>query len=92
MPSYYAAFFPDLSQHQWISDFRKKNDPKAKIVAPHITLINPTSKFSDTDLAKEIRRATGSTKKFSAVFRSAILMPESDQDGSPLFQGSCRVI
>ncbi len=81
MANLYAAFFPDLSQHTWIFEFRKLHDPKAAFVAPHITLINPTSDFADVAMADEVRRTAEKTNKFEAIFRSAIVMPELINEG-----------
>lgn len=46
MGTYYVAYFPDLSNHERISQFRKKYDPRAEFVQPHITLVNPVSALS----------------------------------------------
>lgn len=81
MGTYYVAYFPDLSNHDWISEFRRKYDPKAEFVQPHITLVNPVSEFSLQVLEKEVSFAAKNTKKFKTIFRSSLMMPEIGHDG-----------
>lgn len=82
MASYYVAFFPDLSSHHWITEFRCANDFKAMLVQAHITLVNPITDFPLESLKREVAAAAKGTRKFKAVFRSILIMPEIDKNGS----------
>ncbi len=84
MASYYVAFFPDLSSHRWISEFRNANDPKAELVQAHITLVNPISDFPLEKLKNEVAATVKKIRKFKAVFRSSLIMPEVDKSRSHL--------
>ena len=77
MPVLYAAFFPALSPDaDWIYQFREDHDPKSGVVAPHLTLVFPTSLLVADQFVKAVRDACNGLKSFDAEFRAAVFMPE----------------
>lgn len=78
MPMVYAAFFPKFSScDAWVSSFRSQHDAKASLVEPHLTLVFPTSNFSEGDLLQEFRKLSVGLEPFNMVFKTAMIMPEA---------------
>jgi len=72
-----VAAFPNLSSHKsWINEFRAQNDPLARFIEPHITLVFPTSALTGEQLDGEISKLVKGVVPFRLALRSAMIMPE----------------
>jgi len=71
----YAAAFPTIDA-PFIDELRARHDPLAHVVAPHVTLLFPTSKPTLEELIAEVELAVRGCAPFSAVLRSALAMPD----------------
>lgn len=67
----YAAAFPTIDA-PFIDELRARHDPLAHVVAPHVTLLFPTSKPTLEELIAEVELAVRGCAPFSAVLRSAL--------------------
>ncbi len=75
---FYVAAFPDLGSHaKWIEEFRGRHDRVAKFVAPHITLVFPTSSLPQEQLRTEVLKLCKQVDPFRVTLRSAMVMPEN---------------
>lgn len=77
----YVAFFPNIPEDHWITQFRLKNDTKGSLVPPHMTLVSPTN-ISSEELEKEVRRIASNFKKFQVKLVTAKFYPEPDGNAS----------
>lgn len=76
MGIFYAASFPPLSSlDEQIIGFRDQHDPKALLVAPHVTLVYPTGITSESVFIDHVARVARTVRSFSANFATALVMP-----------------
>lgn len=76
MTKSYVAFFPELDENHWIHGFRAQHDPKANLVAPHMTLVFPQNLLPPTELENHAEQVVATLPKFKVHLRSALVIPE----------------
>lgn len=71
-----VALFPEIAD-AWVHDLRAQHDPLATAIAPHVTLVFPTSRLSLAELEAEVPRQLAGARPFRIALRSAMVMPNA---------------
>ncbi|MEM7016421.1 MAG: 2'-5' RNA ligase family protein [Pseudomonadota bacterium] len=72
MPERAILLFPNGKQLDTIQEIRRKYDPLAELVPPHITLVFPfQSDISTSDLESHLKASAKDINRFTAAFQKA---------------------
>ncbi|RZJ63571.1 MAG: 2'-5' RNA ligase family protein [Flavobacterium sp.] len=80
------AYFLKMSPAQsWIGQLRLRFDPKALLVAPHVTLVFPTDKISEGVLRAEVAKSLLGFQGFRMDFDELRIVAEGDNELVSIF-------
>jgi 2'-5' RNA ligase len=82
---YLALMIEKSSPRDWLEKTRLRFDPKAELVPPHVTVVFPTVKLSEEEMASEALSLLVESKSFTMSFSEVRIVNEEESGLVSLF-------